>query len=199
MRIYNKYYNECINIWTHLSLSTGMFQTPLVSPGLPGNFLARSLPPFLPSAPSLVNSISSPSVSSNVPPSSPPPVESTSSPCPNLSPGQSPLVGQTSETSSHSSPLQLTPVLVESQIAKLAEIAERLVKALPHLEPKAQNSKKKICKDLEVRVLSSSNREWEIMTLRVGWVLGRLVRCMVLKIRPKTHKHISWIMYCFLQ
>uniref|UniRef100_A0A8D8XVK9 NGFI-A-binding protein homolog n=2 Tax=Cacopsylla melanoneura TaxID=428564 RepID=A0A8D8XVK9_9HEMI len=127
----------------------GMFQTPLVSPGLPSNFLARSLPSFplsLSSPPtSLVTSLSSPSVTSNVPPSSPPPVESTSSapsPCQNLSPGQSP-----SEPGTPS--CQLTPVLVESQIAKLAEIAEQLVKALPHLEPKAQNSKKKICKDLE--------------------------------------------------
>lgn len=128
-----------------------MFQTPLVSPGLPStNFLTRSLPSFLGTTPPLVTSLSSPSVSSNVPlPSSPPPVESTSQ---NFSPGQSPA--------EVSSPLQLTPVLDDSQIAKLADIAQQLVRALPHLEPKAQNSKKKICKDLEVCWRSMSSTFW---------------------------------------
>ena len=48
------------------------------------------------------------------------------------------------------SPLQLTPVLVESQIARIAETAATLVKSLPDLEPKQPNIKKKICKELEV-------------------------------------------------
>ncbi|KAI5706056.1 hypothetical protein M8J75_004444 [Diaphorina citri] len=128
---------KALQEWT---TNPAMFQTPLVSPGLPStNFLTRSLPSFLGTTPPLVTSLSSPSVSSNVPlPSSPPPVESTSQ---NFSPGQSPA--------EVSSPLQLTPVLDDSQIAKLADIAQQLVRALPHLEPKAQNSKKKICKDLE--------------------------------------------------
>jgi len=47
------------------------------------------------------------------------------------------------------SPLQLTPVLVESQIARIAETAATLVKSLPDLEPKQPNIKKKICKELE--------------------------------------------------
>ncbi|GAB6031952.1 hypothetical protein CHUAL_010334 [Chamberlinius hualienensis] len=54
------------------------------------------------------------------------------------------------------SPLQLTPVLVESQIQRLAEAAEMLVKSLPPFEPKPQNSKKKICKELEY-VISMSD------------------------------------------
>ncbi|XP_075222424.1 NGFI-A-binding protein homolog [Lycorma delicatula] len=47
------------------------------------------------------------------------------------------------------SPLQLTPVLVPAQIARLADAAQRLVRSLPHLEPKATAAKKKTCKDLE--------------------------------------------------
>ncbi|XP_066992843.2 NGFI-A-binding protein homolog [Anabrus simplex] len=47
------------------------------------------------------------------------------------------------------SPLQLTPVLMEAQIARLAEAADQLVRSLPQLEPKPHNAKKKICKDLE--------------------------------------------------
>ena len=50
------------------------------------------------------------------------------------------------------SPLQLTPVLVESQIARIAETAATLVKSLPDLEPKQPNIKKKICKELEVSI-----------------------------------------------
>ncbi|XP_076329121.1 NAB transcription cofactor mab-10-like [Tachypleus tridentatus] len=47
------------------------------------------------------------------------------------------------------SPTNLTPVLVESQIHRLAEAAEALVKTLPPFVPKTQNNKKKISKDLE--------------------------------------------------
>lgn len=48
------------------------------------------------------------------------------------------------------SPTSLTPVLVETQIQRLAEAADLLVKTLPPFDPKPQNNKKKICKDLEV-------------------------------------------------
>jgi len=48
------------------------------------------------------------------------------------------------------SPLQLTPVLVESQIQRIADTASALVKSLPDLEPKQPNVKKKICKELEI-------------------------------------------------
>ena len=53
------------------------------------------------------------------------------------------------------SPLQLTPVLVESQIQRIADTAATIVKALPvaELEPKQPNAKKKICKELEVSKL----------------------------------------------
>lgn len=49
------------------------------------------------------------------------------------------------------SPMQLQPVLVESQIQRIADAAAGLVKSLPDLEPKTPNVKKKICKELEVR------------------------------------------------
>jgi len=50
------------------------------------------------------------------------------------------------------SPLQLTPTLNESQIARIAETSARLVKALPSsYEPNAkQLNKKKLSKELEV-------------------------------------------------
>ncbi|XP_057669378.1 NGFI-A-binding protein homolog [Diorhabda carinulata] len=56
--------------------------------------------------------------------------------------------------SSSSSPganmsVQLSPSLMESQIAKLAQAAERLSKQLPQFEPKPHNTKKKVCKELE--------------------------------------------------
>lgn len=53
------------------------------------------------------------------------------------------------------SPLQLTPVLVESQIQRIADTAASIVKSLPvaELEPKQPNAKKKICKELEVSKL----------------------------------------------
>ena len=51
---------------------------------------------------------------------------------------------------SSTSPMQMTPVLVESQIQRIADAAAALVKSLPDLEPKQPNVKKKICKELEV-------------------------------------------------
>lgn len=58
-----------------------------------------------------------------------------------------------SSPSSVTSPVQLTPVLLDVQIQKLAAAAERLSKQLPQLEPKPQNTKKKMCKDLELVML----------------------------------------------
>ncbi|XP_022246861.1 NGFI-A-binding protein 1-like isoform X1 [Limulus polyphemus] len=55
----------------------------------------------------------------------------------------------TGEYGQPGSPISLTPVLVETQIQRLAEAAEMLIKTLPPLEPKPQNNKKKISKELE--------------------------------------------------
>ncbi|XP_071054649.1 NGFI-A-binding protein homolog isoform X2 [Onthophagus taurus] len=61
---------------------------------------------------------------------------------------------ETCPPSSSSSPgnntLLVTPTLLESQIAKLANAAERLSKHLPQFEPKPHNTKKKMCKELEL-------------------------------------------------
>ena len=56
------------------------------------------------------------------------------------------------EYSQPSSPITLTPVLVESQIQRLSDVAEMLVKNLPPMDPKPQlgNNKKRISKELEV-------------------------------------------------
>uniref|UniRef100_A0A1B6DSF2 NAB co-repressor domain-containing protein n=1 Tax=Clastoptera arizonana TaxID=38151 RepID=A0A1B6DSF2_9HEMI len=64
------------------------------------------------------------------------------------SPGQG-AGASTSPGPSPGSPLQLTPVLIPSQITRLADAAHHLVRSLPHLEPKANTAKKKACKDLE--------------------------------------------------
>jgi hypothetical protein len=67
----------------------------------------------------------------------------------------SPVSSQEEENSHQggsSSPLQLTPVLIEAQIQRIAETALALVKSLPDLEPKHPHLKKKICKELEVQI-----------------------------------------------
>ncbi|XP_050679567.1 NGFI-A-binding protein homolog [Leptidea sinapis] len=55
-----------------------------------------------------------------------------------------------SSPNSVTSPVQLTPVLLDIHVQKLASAAEKLSKHLPQLEPKPQNTKKKMCKDLEL-------------------------------------------------
>lgn len=45
------------------------------------------------------------------------------------------------------------PVLVESQISKITELAKDLVSQIPHFEPKPHNRKKKICRNLDVSIL----------------------------------------------
>lgn len=93
---------------------------------------------------------------------SPSPVEP---PAPIPSPGltltkrpYSPLDTASCPPSSSSSPgsstsIQVTPSLLDSQIAKLAAAAERVSKQQPQFEPKPQNIKKKVCKELEVSQL----------------------------------------------
>ncbi|XP_023724637.1 NGFI-A-binding protein homolog isoform X2 [Cryptotermes secundus] len=69
---------------------------------------------------------------------------------PTPSPGRGPSTSTSPGPCCPGSPLQLTPVLVEAQILRLAEAADHLVRNLPQFEPKPHNSKKKICKDLEI-------------------------------------------------
>ncbi|XP_023310622.1 NGFI-A-binding protein homolog [Anoplophora glabripennis] len=64
--------------------------------------------------------------------------------------------------SSSSSPggnmsVQLSPSLTDSQIVKLAAAAERLSKKLPQFEPKPHNTKKKVCKELELVISMPEN------------------------------------------
>lgn len=56
----------------------------------------------------------------------------------------------TNEYGQPTSPISLTPVLVDSQIQRLSNAAEALVKALPLMDPKLANNKKRISKELEV-------------------------------------------------
>ncbi|XP_070151672.1 NGFI-A-binding protein homolog isoform X2 [Polyergus mexicanus] len=48
------------------------------------------------------------------------------------------------------SPTQPTPTLLQSQVQRLAEAAERLVATIRPLDPKPHNVKKKLCKNLEM-------------------------------------------------
>ncbi|XP_060537237.1 NGFI-A-binding protein homolog isoform X2 [Cylas formicarius] len=62
----------------------------------------------------------------------------------------SPGLNVNNKSSSPSSGLSTSTSLAESQINKLAAAAERLSKQLPNLEPKPQNTKKRVCKELEL-------------------------------------------------
>ncbi|XP_034234358.1 NGFI-A-binding protein homolog [Thrips palmi] len=60
-------------------------------------------------------------------------------------------------TRSTSPSLQLTPVLLESQVQRLAEAARNLSRTLPSCQPKPHNTKKKVCKDLELVINMSDD------------------------------------------
>lgn len=62
----------------------------------------------------------------------------------------------TNEYGQPASPVSLTPVLLDSQIQRLSDAAEALVKSLPAMDPKLATNKKRISKELEVRVPLSS-------------------------------------------
>ncbi|KAL0270057.1 UNVERIFIED_CONTAM: hypothetical protein PYX00_007591 [Menopon gallinae] len=131
--------------------SPGLFQTPLscASPTSPEPFTqASNSRPFssFPAVPSL------PVPVKEVPPALSPGLNQTVVIENSSHRGPSP----TPRSQSPGSPLQTAPaVLVQSQIARLAKVAENLLKSLPQFEPKPHNAKKKICKDLEI-VMSMS-------------------------------------------
>lgn len=53
--------------------------------------------------------------------------------------------------------VQITPILTESQISRISLAAEKITKHLPQLEPKPQNTKKKMCKELETVMAMPEN------------------------------------------
>ena len=59
----------------------------------------------------------------------------------------------TNEYGQPASPVSLTPVLLDSQIQRLSDAAEALIKSLPPMDPKLATNKKRISKELEVRCL----------------------------------------------
>ncbi|XP_060869249.1 NGFI-A-binding protein homolog [Metopolophium dirhodum] len=144
-----------------------MFQAPLTSPVPGGGSSAIVLPPnpvrpFLSVCPnpliqtSIHHGYYTPLGYGYQPPTSPSPVPSSTN--------QLPQVAQTSEATtsagqhygdsnspgqSPGSPLQLSPSLDESQIARLATSAKQLVQRLPQYQPKAQTAKRKANKELE--------------------------------------------------
>ncbi|XP_025409108.1 NGFI-A-binding protein homolog [Sipha flava] len=144
-----------------------MFQTPLTSPvagGVPGAIVLPPNPvrPFLSVCPnpliqtSIHHGYYTPLGYGYQPPTSPSPVPSSTN--------QLPQVAQTSEATtsagqhygdsnspgqSPGSPMQLSPSLDESQIARLATSAKELVQRLPQYQPKAQTAKRKTNKELE--------------------------------------------------
>lgn len=56
----------------------------------------------------------------------------------------------TNEYGQPASPISLTPVLLDSQIQRLSDAAEGLIKSLPPMDPKLATNKKRISKELEV-------------------------------------------------
>jgi hypothetical protein len=60
--------------------------------------------------------------------------------------------GSATDGSQANSPLCLTPILLDSEIQKLAETATRIASSIPPVEPKLQAGKRKISKELEVWV-----------------------------------------------
>jgi hypothetical protein len=73
------------------------------------------------------------------------------------SPGQSP-----------GSPMQLSPSLDESQIARLATSAKELVQRLPQYQPKAQTAKRKTNKELEVSITNFIFTLWALEACAQG-------------------------------
>ncbi|XP_042894801.1 uncharacterized protein [Parasteatoda tepidariorum] len=129
-----------------------MFQTPLLPSSVPQSPYPVSPPVVRPL------NLSQPSPVAPMQPSPPMPIlsnsNSQSSPSPGAKEASSPQPTSFQQALGEyppapGSPTSLTPVLVESQIQRLAEAADLLVKTLPPFDPKPQNNKKKICKDLE--------------------------------------------------
>jgi len=56
----------------------------------------------------------------------------------------------TNEFGQPASPVSLTPILLDSQIQRLSDAAESLVKSLPPMDVRLANNKKRISKELEV-------------------------------------------------
>ncbi|GBL72490.1 NGFI-A-binding protein 1 [Araneus ventricosus] len=137
-----------------------MFQTPLM-PAVPPSHSPYPVSPGPPVVRPGPLNLSQPSPVASMQPSPPMPVlsnsNSQSSPSPGAKDASSPqppsaltfqqALGEYPQAPG--SPTSLTPVLVESQIQRLSEAADLLVKTLPPFDPKPQNNKKKICKDLE--------------------------------------------------
>ncbi|XP_022186432.2 NGFI-A-binding protein homolog [Nilaparvata lugens] len=120
-----------------------MFQMPLGATPSISSSRSEALP--LPLSPQATSP--SPLPTTTISTSAPSPNNLGADSCPRTSPG----VGSAARSCSPpGSPMQGTPVLVASQIARLAEAAQRLVRNLPHLEPKISVAKKKSCKDLEM-------------------------------------------------
>ncbi|CAL1277288.1 unnamed protein product [Larinioides sclopetarius] len=140
--------------------SNAMFQTPLM-PAVPPSHSPYPVSPGPPVVRPGPLNLSQPSPVASMQPSPPMPVlsnsNSQSSPSPGAKDASSPqppsaltfqqALGEYPQAPG--SPTSLTPVLVESQIQRLSEAADLLVKTLPQFDPKPQNNKKKICKDLE--------------------------------------------------
>ncbi|KAG8186630.1 hypothetical protein JTE90_021782 [Oedothorax gibbosus] len=142
-----------------LNSNNAMFQTPLL-PAVPPSHSPYPVSPGPPVVRGPLN-LSQSSPVASIQPSPPMPVlsnsNSQSSPSPGAKDSSSPqphsaltfqqALGEYPQNPG--SPTSLTPILVDSQIQRLSEAADLLVKTLPPFDPKPQNYKKKICKDLE--------------------------------------------------
>lgn len=118
------------------------------SPGAPENSCSSNT-----SAPNASPIHTQPNFNKIVLPSSPAPTAPiTSAASRSFSPQSACPPSAGSSPGSITSPV-VTPVLLDVHVQKLAVAAEKLSKRLPQLEPKQQNTKKKMCKDLELVML----------------------------------------------
>lgn len=88
----------------------------------------------------------------------------------------------TNEYGQPASPVSLTPVLLDSQIQRLADAAESLIKALPpSLDVKLTSNKKRISKELEVRSTS----------------LSLYFMCICVYVCPSSSPQLNWCAHVF--
>lgn len=101
-----------------------------------------------------------------------------------------------SPSSVNCSPI-LTPVLLDVQVQKLASAAEKLSKHLPQLEPKPQNTKKKMCKDLELVMLMPESDPKRMEEIRKYAAIYGRFDCKRKPEKPLTLHEVITVNYIF--
>lgn len=104
----------------------------------------------------------------------------------------------TGSSPSSGSSVSLTPVLLDVQVQKLATAAEKLSKHLPQLEPKPQNTKKKMCKDLELVMLMPETDPKRMEEIRKYAAIYGRFDCKRKPEKPLTLHEVIHVVYLFI-